>query len=153
MLHPQISVYGKLKILSWYCWDGMDISYKNNKIYNYMMVVIRLYFNIGEGFLKMSSHIYHSFFPWKMPFSKHSEWRRVSSWLCSIQGGTGMLNCCCLVTVVWSELDFNVSRLNSLLYIAKLYWYMRSLEHNIQSAITILCNITASSQRQYYCTT
>jgi len=27
---------------------------------------------------------------------------------------------------------------------------MRSLEHNIQSVITRLCNITASSQRQYY---
>ena len=37
-----------------------------------------------------------------------------------------------------------------MLYIVKLYWYMRSLEHNILSAMIILCNITATSQRQYY---
>jgi len=84
-----------------------------------------------------------------MPFSKRSEWGNFLTLF--ISRGAGMLNCCWLVTVVWSDLDFTVSSLNLLLYIAKLYWYMRSLEHNIQSAMTILCNITASSQRQYYC--
>jgi len=64
VLHPQISVYGRLKILSWYCWDGMDISYKNIYIYNYIMV---LNFNIGEGFLKMTSHMPHLFSHEKCP--------------------------------------------------------------------------------------